>query len=310
MNDEFKRGEVWYVDMSETQGVRLMGRPAVIISSDDLNDKGSQVTVVYMTTAGSKGYSCNVPIAGMRRDSWVKCNQLDIVEKKFLREYNTTLSDADMAVIESGIRKALDLRDAGGEVPETDTEIKVERDMYKRLYETCLDKLVGKKFTEDTARETPEMEPRSEPLELPVESEFPPLDLNSCGIDDLRRMGIPYDVAKRIIDTRPFATVDDLRKISGVTALMFGLVKKKLVVRSMPPVAKPVVEKKPVLPEKINVNTATTTEMLIFGLGENPAKGIRAYRNKWGSIAGIEELAKCSRCTKAWIEKWKDKVEF
>ena len=57
----------------------------------------------------------------------------------------------------------------------------------------------------------------------PVASENAPLDLNTATLAQLDGLpGIGPTLAQRIIDARPFATVDDLRKVSGIGATAFA----------------------------------------------------------------------------------------
>ncbi len=272
--NEFRRGEVWYVDLSTGSGVRNMGRPAVIVSIDEINLTSDDVTVAYLTTAGAKGYSWNVPISAMARDSWVKCNNLDIVNKDYLRSYRATLSEDDMKAVAKGIRYVLGLGDTE-ESPAPNTQLIVERDMYKKLYEAALEKLVGRRLEEDIVP----VKKEEVPPVVEVEDEYRPIDLNSCGVNDLAGIGIRKDVAAAIIAARPYTSVDGIRKIPGVTSVMYGLVKNKL--EAAPP-------KKD---GRLNINTASIQEMMeCFGICKETCKNIERHRRLHGKYTTVDDL--------------------
>lgn len=269
---EYHRGEVWYVDLNDTVAIKNMGRPAVIVSIDEMEELYGQVTVAYLTTNGSGESRWNVPIQSMRRKSWVRCNNIQVLETKYLRDYRVTLTDAEMETVEAGIRVALGLESQSQDV---DYEVQVERDMYKRLYEAALSKLIDKKLETDTQTE-PRIETKKQKQKPKREPEPEKIDVNSCTETDLKNIGLKPDVCVSIINGRPYSTVDDLRRVPGMTQIMFGIIKNRVVANQ---------------PGKVNINVATADEIEeVLGIGHITCQRIVQYRNKNGPYQKPEDI--------------------
>lgn len=102
-----RRGEVYLAELDKE-------RPAIIISSDALNGFSFDVCVVPMTRVRRSTFSVRplVPAgeAGLRTDSWAKCDQVTIIERSDLRYPAIgTVSATTMARIEEQVRTALEL---------------------------------------------------------------------------------------------------------------------------------------------------------------------------------------------------------
>jgi len=76
-----RRGEVYLVHLDKE-------RPTLIISADALNRYALDVCVVPMTTVKRPKFSLRVQLkpgeGGLKRDSWVKCDQVTTVERALL----------------------------------------------------------------------------------------------------------------------------------------------------------------------------------------------------------------------------------
>lgn len=102
-----RRGDVHWVKLDKK-------RPAIVISSDSLNRYALDVYVVPLTTVERSKFSLRVPIrageAGLRTNSWAKCDQVTTVEKDLI-VYPAlgTLAPATLRQVEQGIKVALEL---------------------------------------------------------------------------------------------------------------------------------------------------------------------------------------------------------
>lgn len=89
-------------------------RPALIVSSDALNRHSLDVCVVPISTAEHRAFSLRPKLGagegGLRRDSWVKCDQVSTIEKKkAVYPPLGVVGRASLDKIENAIKLALDL---------------------------------------------------------------------------------------------------------------------------------------------------------------------------------------------------------
>jgi mRNA-degrading endonuclease toxin of MazEF toxin-antitoxin module len=102
------RGEVCLIDLDKE-------RPALILTSDSLNAHSLDVCILPISTAEHKAFSLRPKLkageAGLKYDSWVKCDQPTTVEK-VLVVYPPlgVLSAASMQNVEAALKASLDLR--------------------------------------------------------------------------------------------------------------------------------------------------------------------------------------------------------
>lgn len=102
-----RRGEVYLVRLDKA-------RPALVISTDALNQYALDVCLVPMTTVERSKFSLRVHVppgeAGLSRDSWAKCDQVTTLEKSLLIYPPLgRLSDETLKAVEQGIKLALEL---------------------------------------------------------------------------------------------------------------------------------------------------------------------------------------------------------
>ena len=76
-----RRGEVWLVDLSPTQGHEQAGRrPALVVSADAFNRSRAGLVFVVPLTARSRGIPTHVevrpPQGGLHETSWARCEDL------------------------------------------------------------------------------------------------------------------------------------------------------------------------------------------------------------------------------------------
>lgn len=172
---EPRRGDVFYIIHAKNfnNGITLdtTGRPAVIVSADDLNKNSDYIEVVYLTTQPKKPMPTHTSVY-CKNDSTALCETIHTVEKGRLGNYVRTVNDEEMNGIEQGLKWSLGLYEepvyheiiAESESPkqaesytlnvsnvdygmltlkekQEAIQLSAERDMYKKLYEDLLEKV-------------------------------------------------------------------------------------------------------------------------------------------------------------------------
>lgn len=107
-----KRGDIYFIKRHDSFNVGAeipKARPGVIVSSDDLNTDSRVVMVVYLTTHPQRSLPTHVCIHATGVPSTALCEQIDHVSTLLLGNYVGTCTEKEMAAIERGMMKALDL---------------------------------------------------------------------------------------------------------------------------------------------------------------------------------------------------------
>lgn len=102
-----KRGEVCLFALDKE-------RPALVISSNAINVHSLDVCVVPISTAEHKAFSLRPKLkvgeGGLRRDSWVKCDQVTTIEKsRAVYPPLGALSAGSLATVGEAVMRALEL---------------------------------------------------------------------------------------------------------------------------------------------------------------------------------------------------------
>lgn len=151
-----KRGEVYYVfkqDVSAVGSEQDAGRPAVIVSNNVGNVHSSIVEVVFLTTKPKTDLPTHVSLRSTPKASIALCEQIMTLDTCKLGDYMCTLSNAEMSQIDIALAISLGLQNAQPKtpsntasstpVPSTEFQtIRIERDMYKKLYNDLIEKLL------------------------------------------------------------------------------------------------------------------------------------------------------------------------
>jgi mRNA interferase MazF len=108
------RGEVWQVDLEPIRGHEQGGRrPALVVSSDNLNHGPAGLVVLLPFTTVEKRIPLHVPVeppeAGLRRRSFVKIEDIRSVSIARLGRRLGTVSAQTMEAVETRLRVLLDL---------------------------------------------------------------------------------------------------------------------------------------------------------------------------------------------------------
>lgn len=108
------RGDVWHIDPDPVRGHEQgRPRPAVIVSADELNIGPSALVIVCLMTTTDRRIPSHVrvdpPEGGLRRPSFVQCEQVRTISTERLISRLGALNSASMAAIDERLRILLDL---------------------------------------------------------------------------------------------------------------------------------------------------------------------------------------------------------
>lgn len=154
---EVKRGDIFYITYSknfnDSYSYDTTGRPGVIVSDNHLNRGSEYVEVVYLTTKIKRDMPTHVDVF-CKSPSTALCETIHTVEKDRIGTYVRTVSDEEMEGIERGLINSLGMNASVNDAePNNDMELAsmqkeiqltAERDMFKKLYEDLLSKVVGR----------------------------------------------------------------------------------------------------------------------------------------------------------------------
>lgn len=216
-------------------------RPGAIVSSDQGNKTSPNVTVCFMSTQ-SRAMSIHVETNATGIWSRVLCGHIMTVDKTRLGTYLGKMDDTDMRRVDAALMIALgidgnntvDSVEKDKRISELNTEaaalreetqrvlsemdgmreevssLKIEAEMWQRLYEKALDQVVSMKLTGDVARRTSVEKPVVEPGAVvePVVIEEPELrqekvNINTASSKEIaEKTGMSPTVAMAIVGTR------------------------------------------------------------------------------------------------------------
>jgi len=108
------RGEIWYADLAPARGHEQGGRrPALVVSADTFNTGPAGLVVILPLTTRDRGIPLQVaidpPEGGMRRRSFVKCEDVRSVDARRLSRRVGAVGAATMAEVEDRLRMLLGL---------------------------------------------------------------------------------------------------------------------------------------------------------------------------------------------------------
>ena len=108
------RGEIWMTDLDPTRGREQAGtRPALVISADAFNAGPAGLVVVLPLTTKPKGVRSHVPVnppeGGVRKPSYIKCEDVRSVAVERLTRRLGTVSGRTLQSVEFCLRVLMDL---------------------------------------------------------------------------------------------------------------------------------------------------------------------------------------------------------
>jgi len=260
---------------------------------------------------------------------------LGYADETALKEKESEIADRDVLISE--LQTDVDV--AKAELRNKDEEIaslKMEIEMWQKCYGRCMDMLVDTKVNGDFARRVAApVEPKVEKVEptftelienLPKHpaTEDDRLDINNCTATALKKIGFSLAMARKIVQSRPFKSVEDLKRVNGLKGSQYRIMEPKLCCNPM--VKKPVepkmefvnkepdpgyeveesvvieevvetpeITETPVVaePRRVNVNDATAAEISeVTGINKSQCSMIVSYRKKHGPFTCIDDLLK------------------
>lgn len=274
MNEEIKleRGQVIYLKFNDAVGSEeAVGRPGVVISSEQGIGTSPVVTVAYLTTAPKK-IGIAVELFTPHKKCWAMCNQIATVDKSRIMGYMCKLSESEMLKIDLALRKALALpikvEDSTDKILALESKIDglnktieeqgFELEIQKNLYSKVLDKYVEARFHNDIHEREKKMFGDDEPPMEPIIVEPDPV----------------------VVEPKPVIPQKEIDRIMENTNLSCaGIGKAKL-----KPGAK-----------KVNINRCSVADLVNLGMGENTARMIVSRRKTKGQYSSKDELLKLSR---------------
>lgn len=147
MAGKIYRGEIYWIEPEKAEGSEIIGRrPGVIVSNQVLNETSSVVEVVFLTTKDKKNMPTHANVIA-QRDSIALCEQINSVSKDRICDYIGQVSAQEMADIDRALVCSLGLdvdeSDEGNSQSDDIQQISAERDVYRRLYDRILDRVIG-----------------------------------------------------------------------------------------------------------------------------------------------------------------------
>lgn len=120
--------------------------------------------------------------------------------------------------------------------------------------------------------------------------------------------GIGEATAQKIIDGRPYKTLDDLGKVKGIGEAKLKGIKDLISFEDKAKETDTAAKLKP--GEKININTATAEDLdKLWGIGEVKSKAIVDYRKANGNFKLIEDIMKVPGIKEGEFAKIKDYIK-
>lgn len=254
-------------------------------------------------------------------DALEKVFDLGYVDDTAIKEKESEIADLNLLVSEARAETA----GVKAEISKRDEEIaalKMEIEMWQKCYGRCMDMLVDVKVNADVQRRTAVKEPEpkvesviEEPkpqVEEPKQPEPPVeepkddrLDINSCTATALKKIGFSLAMARKIVESRPFSSVGDLKRVNGLKATQFRVMEPKL--RCVAVKEEPIITSKVEQPEvkKVNVNTAKAREIHeVSGIALSTCYCITKYRKDNGPYEKLTDLLNAKQFGPVTLERF------
>lgn len=156
MNEQkIVRGDIFYVEKSPTMyatgSEMYAGRPGIVISNDAANATQQTVQVVYLTMQPKVDLPTHVVVRRLRHNSVALMEQIFTVSKERLRDYVGRISEAELRMIDAALLVQFGIEDQtpltakiAPVIPDDALQLRTERDLYKKLYDELIAKMIRK----------------------------------------------------------------------------------------------------------------------------------------------------------------------
>src|ERR1700722_9510596 len=105
-----RRGEFWWVRLDPVMGSEIAKtRPCLILSTNILNERRRTVVVVPLSSSPQPSPPLLIPVTCAGRKVVAVSDQIRAVSKERLVERLGEASSADLAAVEAGVRRILEL---------------------------------------------------------------------------------------------------------------------------------------------------------------------------------------------------------
>lgn len=312
---KFERGQVYYVRYDDSVGGEMaIGRPVLIVSSQEDMDDLDTVVVVFLTTGLRKSKNV-VEVRVNGKKQYVHCSQVHTMSKTRMRDYQGKLRSADMLKIDENLSNALGLSHYicdNNETEVTETlvpvaepvdirvaeskedeviSLKAELEIQKKLYAKAVERIIELQLAKDTRVVVEEKIVEVEkPREMTEEEILEWIDkLGEKSSEKVVKKGRPVGSGKPKSCEIPMKIRKPDGKYRVPTTEELAPYKKK---------------------GKVNINTDTwATIAATLGIGVGAAQSLEAYRNKHGKFEVLEDLVNVKGFSLATIEKHRSKME-
>lgn len=147
---EILRGDIFYITPGPFVGSeQSSGRPGLIVSNDLSNRHSPNVEVVFLTTRDKPDLSTHVDVI-CKVQSTALCENIQTVSKERLGKFVRSCTTSEMKNIDKALCVSLGLTPSekvekaeAATAPSLST-VEVERDLYKKLYEQLLNRIMEK----------------------------------------------------------------------------------------------------------------------------------------------------------------------
>ena len=110
---EILRNMMFFIDEIPQKGAEIRensnGRPAIIVSSDEINKASDLVEIVYLTKKVLEPSPFNVSVVCGTKATAI-CSKIYTINKKYVGKYIRTLKNKEIQAVDEAIKRALDLK--------------------------------------------------------------------------------------------------------------------------------------------------------------------------------------------------------
>lgn len=143
------RGHIYYAfkttgNVPEIGAEITAGRPCIIVSNEKFCESSGAVMAVYLTSAPKEDLDTHVYIQNSDINSTALCEQVVTINKSRLGNHIGKVSEHEMELIDKAIVNALGIDVGSSDIPKELVELRIERDTYKKMYDSLVNRITKK----------------------------------------------------------------------------------------------------------------------------------------------------------------------